>query len=89
MNTMSVQMQNVPNNFNSSLLGLNIAPPIQVSPTKQPPVANFNYNSNQGGFNFSSISGPSNVQLGTISMGTSSGLSYNNEFGTEIVVIRY
>lgn len=84
MNTMSVQMQPVPNNFNSSLLGLNISPPTQVSPVKQPQ-ANFNYNSNQGGFNFSNITGPSNVQLGTISMGTNFGL----EFGTEIVVIEY
>lgn len=76
MNTMSVPMQNV-SNFNSQLLGLNISSPTQAFPAPQQPV-DFNTNQNQGGFNFSSITGPPSVQFGSISMGTNSGFTYNN-----------
>ena len=80
MNTMSVPMQHVPNNFNSQLLGINISPPTQVSPAPQPQLSglNFNTNQNQGGFDFSNISSPPSVQLGTVSMGSNSGFTYNN-----------
>lgn len=58
MNTMSVPMQSVPNNYNSSLLGLNFGPStiqpnpvVNISPQKNELLGGFNTNSNNNNFN--------------------------------------